>query len=91
MTKCTLLKFFFVWNIHNKIVRRVWYNIFWYNKKECMIKTRERFSFLPLLTIGVSLLIVPDPYVYTNWIDRITLSSYSLFNFFRKNITLLCL
>ena len=33
MIKCYLLKFSFIWNFHNKIVRRILCNIFWKSKK----------------------------------------------------------
>ena len=55
MIKYNLLKISFVWNFHNEIVRRIKSNIFWHSKKDRVIKTREMFSFLPLINNSVTI------------------------------------
>ena len=40
------MKLSFVWNFHDKIMGRIYSNIFWHSKKKCVVKTREMFSFL---------------------------------------------
>ena len=62
MINCYLLKFLFVWNFHNKVMGGTQTNSFWYNKIKFIIKTRDMFSFLPLInnpnTTGCSFLLL---------------------------------
>ena len=51
MIKCNLLKFSFLWNFQNEMIYKSKSNFFWYSKivivHDCVIETREVFSFLP--------------------------------------------
>ena len=52
MIKSNLLKFSIVWNLRNKIVCRIYSNIFWYRKIKLCDKNKRNDS----VTIGLSLL-----------------------------------
>ena len=62
MIKWKLLKFLFAWNFYNEIVFRVHSNVFCTAKLDCVIKTREIFSFLFLknnsVPIGLTFLLL---------------------------------
>ena len=52
MINCNLLKLFFIWILHYKVVRRVFFFTSLSTLKyDCLIKTSEMFSFLPLINI----------------------------------------
>ena len=55
MIRCDMLKFLFVWNFQNKMMSRIYSNIFWHSTINCVIKTRELFIFLPLINNSVAI------------------------------------
>ena len=55
MITCNLLKLLFVCTFDNKIMSRIYFNIFWQSKIRLCNKTREMFSFLPLRNNSVTI------------------------------------
>ena len=55
MIKCDLSKLSFVWNFYNKIVVEFSLILFGAAKQDCVIKTREMFSFLSLINNPVTI------------------------------------
>ena len=47
------MRFSFVWNFHNKVISRIYSNIFGTTKHDCMINIREIFIFLPVIKNSV--------------------------------------
>ena len=80
-------------NVHNKVVCRIFSHSFWCSKKKkkCVIKSREMFSFLPLInnsvTIGlIFLLLTISTFISSKMINilRFLFEFHSLM-FFKKS------